>query len=98
MPGSNRLSNGPFDGNNPALQSGKNSTLGMSKREKEVDIHQLDYLLHEPEESEGCMYLAEIPALQGCMAWGQIPEETLKSLVAVAQTIIINEDDANHTT
>lgn len=72
--------------------------MGMSKREKEVDIHQLDYLLHEPEESEGCMYLAETHALQGCMAWGQIPEETLKSLVAVAQTIIINEDDANHTT
>lgn len=53
-----------------------------------MDIYQLDYVLHEPEESEGWMYLAEIPALQGCMAWGQTPEETLKSLVAVAQTII----------
>lgn len=53
-----------------------------------MDIYQLDYVLHEPEESEGWMYLAEIPALQGCMAWGETPEETLKSLVAVAQTII----------
>lgn len=53
-----------------------------------MDIYQLDYVLHDPEESEGWMYLAEVPALQGCMAWGQTPEETLKSLVAVAQTII----------
>ena len=53
-----------------------------------MDIYQLDYVLHEPEEGEGWMYLAEIPALQGCMAWGETPEETLKSLVAVAQTII----------
>ena len=34
------------------------------------------------------MYLAEIPALQGAMAWGETPEETLQSLLAVAQTII----------
>ena len=53
-----------------------------------MDIYQLDYVLHEPEESEGWMYLAEAPALQGCMAWGETPEETLKSLLAVAQAII----------
>ena len=53
-----------------------------------MDVYQLDYVLHEPEESEGWMYLAEIPALQGCMAWGETPEETLKSLLAVAQAII----------
>ena len=53
-----------------------------------MDIYQLEYLLHEPQESEGCMYRAEIPALQGAMAWGETPEETLHSLLAVAQTII----------
>ena len=53
-----------------------------------MDIYQLDYILHEPEENEGWMYLAEVPALQGCMAWGDTPEETLKSLLAVAQAII----------
>ena len=53
-----------------------------------MGIYQLEYVLHEPEESEGWMYLAEVPALQGCMAWGETPEETLKSLLAVAQTII----------
>ena len=53
-----------------------------------MDIYQLDYVLHEPQESEGWMYLAEIPALQGAVAWGETPEETLKSLLAVAQAII----------
>ena len=53
-----------------------------------MDIYQLDYILHEPDESEGWMYLAEVPTLQGCMAWGDTPEETLKSLLAVAQGII----------
>ena len=53
-----------------------------------MDIYQLEYVLHAPEESEGNMYLAEIPALQGAMAWGETPDETLKSLLAVAQTII----------
>ena len=53
-----------------------------------MDIYQLEYVIHEPQESEGCMYVAEIPALQGAMAWGETPEETLYSLLAVAQTII----------
>ena len=39
-----------------------------------MDIYQLDYILHEPEESEGWMYLAEVPTLQGCMAWGILPK------------------------
>ena len=50
-----------------------------------MDIYQLDYILHEPEESEGWMYLAEVPALQGCMAWGDTPEQTLDELRAVAK-------------
>ena len=53
-----------------------------------MDVYQLEYVLHEPQESEGCLYLAEIPALQGAMAWGETPEETLHSLQAVARTII----------
>ena len=53
-----------------------------------MDVYQLGYVLHEPQESEGWLYLAEIPALQGCMAWGETPEQTLRSLLAVAQAII----------
>ena len=53
-----------------------------------MGIYQLDYILHEPEESEGLMYFAEAPALQGCMAWGDTPEETLLELLDVARMII----------
>ena len=53
-----------------------------------MDIYQLNYVLHEPAEDHGWLYRAEVPALQGGVAWGDTPEETLKSLLAVAQTII----------
>ena len=50
-----------------------------------MDIYQLDCILHEPEESEGWIYLAEVPTLQGM---GDTPEETLKSLLAGARSTI----------
>ena len=53
-----------------------------------MNIYQLDYVLHEPEESHGWMYRAEVPALQGCRAWGHTPEETLEELQDVARIII----------
>ena len=53
-----------------------------------MDIYQLDYVLHEPAESEGWLYLAEVPALRGCMAWGTTPEETLWELADVARMLI----------
>ena len=53
-----------------------------------MDLYQLDYILHEPEESEGRMYFAEAPTLPGCMAWGDTPEETLVELLDVARMII----------
>ena len=40
-----------------------------------MDIYQLDYILHDYEESEGWMYLAEVPTLQGCMARGIPPKK-----------------------
>jgi predicted RNase H-like HicB family nuclease len=53
-----------------------------------VDIYQLEYVLHEPEESHGWMYRAEIPALQGCRAWGDTPAETLEALWGNARTFL----------
>lgn len=77
-----------FNRYSPVEQNPRNSTAWKAVTEGKMDIYQLEYVLHEPQESEGCMYLAEIPALQGAMAWGETPEETLSSLLAVAQTII----------
>ena len=53
-----------------------------------MDIYQLDYILHEPEESHGWMYRAEIPELQGCRSWGDNPAETLEELREVARNMI----------
>jgi len=54
-----------------------------------MDIYQLDYVLHEPEESHGWMYRAEIPALQGCRAWGETPAQTLEELREIARTMLL---------
>ena len=53
-----------------------------------MDIYQLEYILHEPEEDHGWMYRAEIPALRGCRAWGETPEETLEALWGNARIFI----------
>ena len=53
-----------------------------------MDIYQLNYILHEPQESEGWMYLAEVPNMPGCMTWGDTPEQTLDELQAVAKALI----------
>ena len=34
-----------------------------------MELYQLDYVLHEPREDQGWMYMAEIPELPGCRAW-----------------------------
>ena len=44
-----------------------------------MDIYQLNYLLHEPAEDHGWMYRAEVPALQGCVAWGAARKKPLKA-------------------
>ena len=53
-----------------------------------MDIYQLDYVLHEPTEDHGWMYWAEIPALPGCAAWGDTPEQTLNDLWGNARIFI----------
>ena len=51
--------------------------------------YRLDYVLYSPELStEPDQYMAEIPALPGCRAWGDTPEETVESLQSVAGAFI----------
>ena len=43
--------------------------------------YRLDYILYNPELStEPDQYMAEIPALPGCRAWGDTPEETIETI------------------
>ena len=51
--------------------------------------YRLDYILYNPELStEPDQYMAEIPALPGCRAWGDTPEETIETLQSVAAAFI----------
>ena len=51
--------------------------------------YRLDYILYDPELStEPDQYMAEIPALPGCQAWGDTPEETIETLQSVAAAFI----------
>ena len=46
-------------------------------------------VLYDPSEStEPDKYMAEVPALPGCRAWGDTPEETLDTLQGVAEAFI----------
>ena len=46
--------------------------------------YKLRYVMHEPSEDTEDKYMAEIPALSGCRAWGDTPEDTLDILESVA--------------
>ena len=39
------------------------------------------------------MYLAEVPVLPGCRAWGETPQEALSNLEAVAADFIASYDE-----
>ena len=44
--------------------------------------------MHEPSEDTEDKYMAEIPALPGCRAWGDTPEDTIDILQSVAAAFI----------
>ncbi|MXY46086.1 MAG: type II toxin-antitoxin system HicB family antitoxin [Chloroflexi bacterium] len=51
--------------------------------------YQFDYILYPPELStDPEMYMAEIPALPGCQAWGNTEEETIEFLKDIAANFV----------
>ena len=62
-------------------------------REDGVELFQLDYVLHEPSEEQGWLYMAEIPELPGCRAWAETAKDTLAELSAVAEQFILSYRD-----
>ena len=54
-----------------------------------MNRYKLSYVMYDPSEStEDDKYMAEIPALPGCRAWGDTPAETLHILQGVAEAFI----------
>ena len=58
-----------------------------------MELYQLDYVLHEPREDQGWLYMAEIPALPGCRAWAETANATLSELSTVAEQFILSYQD-----
>ena len=50
--------------------------------------YKLRYVMHDPSEETEDKYLAEIPVLPECRAWGDTPEEALDILSSVAAATI----------
>ena len=50
--------------------------------------YRLPYTMREPSYDTEDMYLAEVPILPGCRAWGETPEEALWILESVAEAFI----------
>ena len=67
--------------------------MGKDTGEKEMQLYQLDYMLHEPCEDQGWLYMAEIPALPGCRAWAETANETITELSTVAEQFILSYQD-----
>ena len=61
--------------------------------EDEMELYQLDYVIHAPSEEQGGLYMAEIPELPGCRAWAETAQETLAELSIVAEQFILSYKD-----
>ena len=53
-----------------------------------MKLYRLSLVMHEPDESGEGKYLAEVPALPGCRAWGDTAAEALENLQSVACAFI----------
>ena len=55
--------------------------------------YRLPYVLKAPSEETEDVYLAEIPMIPGCRAWGATAEEALSNLEGVAADFIASCED-----
>lgn len=53
-----------------------------------MKLYRLTLVMHEASESSEDKYMAEIPALPGCRAWGDTAAEALENLQRVAAAFI----------
>ena len=53
-----------------------------------MKLYRLPILMHEASEDTEEKYMAEVPLLPGCRAWGDTATETLENLQSVAAAFI----------
>ena len=53
-----------------------------------MKLYRLSLVMHEPDEERENKYMAEVPALPGCRAWGDTAADALGNLQSVATAFI----------
>jgi predicted RNase H-like HicB family nuclease len=53
-----------------------------------MKLYKLPIVLYEPSEDTNDMFLAEVPLLPGCRAWGDTPSLALEYVQGVAEAFI----------
>ena len=53
-----------------------------------MKLYKLSLVIHQPSEDTEDKYMAEVPALPGCRAWGDSPTEVMENLQSVAAGFI----------
>ena len=60
-----------------------------------MELYRLAFVMPEPCYDTEDKYLAEIPALPGCLAWGDTPAEAIEYLRSVAAAFIESHIEHN---
>ena len=58
--------------------------------------YRLPVTIYEPSEDTEFKYLAEVPILPGCRAWGDTPAKALENLQSVASEFILSYQKHGH--
>ena len=53
-----------------------------------MKLYRLPLVMHEPTDDSENKYMAEVPALPGCRAWGDTAADALENLQSVAAAFI----------
>ena len=61
-----------------------------------MNRYKLSFVMYEPSEDTEDKFMAEIPALPGCRAWGDTAAETLYYLQSVAEGFIKSYQERGH--
>lgn len=62
-----------------------------------MKLYRLSFVMHGPTEEGENKYIAEIPTLPGCRAWGDTAAEALENLQSVATAFIESHRDRGDT-
>lgn len=53
-----------------------------------MKLYKLHFVMHEPSHDTEDKFMAEIPALPGCRAWGDTYDDALENLQSVAAAMV----------